>query len=240
LNYFITKDALNLHLDNRPYKFNKTHKHYQTILNYIKRGNELELSKFLESLSIKHFLNGKFYLENSKFFTQDGKTLPDTLGDKLMSLIKEELPVEPLLKLYNNIEENPSYKSRQELLAWIEATNLPITSDGYVLAYKAVRNNYLDIYSGTISNTAGSVITMPRHLVNDNSNETCSVGLHVANYEYARTFGSGDARIMVIKINPKDFVSIPTDYNNVKARVCEYQVIEEVTIDTLTNTLLVD
>ena len=32
-----------------------------------------------------------------------------------------------------------------------------------------------------------------------------------------------------MKVNPADVVSIPTDYNNTKARVCQYEVIGELT-----------
>ena len=81
---------------------------------------------------------------------------------------------------------------------------------------------------------------MPRRLVDDDSNTTCSTGLHVANYDYVKGFGSNTSRIMVIKIHPRDFVAIPVDYNNVKARVCRYEVIEETSNDSLTNKLLVD
>jgi hypothetical protein len=30
-------------------------------------------------------------------------------------------------------------------------------------------------------------------------------------------------------VHPKDFVSIPTDYSDMKARVCEYLVLKDVT-----------
>ena len=33
---------------------------------------------------------------------------------------------------------------------------------------------------------------------------------------------------MVLKINPRDVVSIPNDYNNQKGRCCRYEVIDEV------------
>ena len=37
---------------------------------------------------------------------------------------------------------------------------------------------------------------------------------------------------MVIKINPRDVVSIPYDYNNEKMRCCRYEVIGEVPMST--------
>jgi hypothetical protein len=32
---------------------------------------------------------------------------------------------------------------------------------------------------------------------------------------------------MIVKINPKDVVAIPADYNNTKGRTCKYEVVAE-------------
>jgi hypothetical protein len=37
----------------------------------------------------------------------------------------------------------------------------------------------------------------------------------------------GGERIMIVKINPRDVVSIPSDYNDTKGRACRYEVIGE-------------
>ena len=36
---------------------------------------------------------------------------------------------------------------------------------------------------------------------------------------------------MILKINPRDVVSIPTDYNDSKGRCCRYEVIGEVGVN---------
>ena len=36
---------------------------------------------------------------------------------------------------------------------------------------------------------------------------------------------------MIVKINPKDVVAIPADYNNTKGRTCRYEVVGEYTDD---------
>ena len=33
---------------------------------------------------------------------------------------------------------------------------------------------------------------------------------------------------MKLSVHPKDFVSVPYDYDGAKARVCRYEVVEEV------------
>jgi hypothetical protein len=70
---------------------------------------------------------------------------------------------------------------------------------------------------------------MERNKVDDNQNNTCSSGLHFCSENYLRSFG-GD-RTVIVKINPRDVVSIPTDYDNSKGRACRYEVIGEVGVN---------
>jgi hypothetical protein len=67
---------------------------------------------------------------------------------------------------------------------------------------------------------------MERNQVNDNKDVTCSAGLHFCSQGYLGHF-SGE-RVMILKINPRDVVSIPTDYNNTKGRCARYEVVGEV------------
>jgi hypothetical protein len=48
------------------------------------------------------------------------------------------------------------------------------------------------------------------------------------------SYGGGSDRIVIVKINPMDVVSIPKDYNNAKGRCCRYIVVNEVPNDTKT------
>jgi hypothetical protein len=111
----------------------------------------------------------------------------------------------------------------------LEKNNLPITPDGYFLAYKKVRANYLDVHSGTMDNSPGRVVEMPRNKVDDNQNNTCSHGLHFCSEGYLKHFGG--ERTVIVKINPADVVSIPNDYNQTKGRACRYEVIGEVGVN---------
>jgi hypothetical protein len=73
---------------------------------------------------------------------------------------------------------------------------------------------------------------MERNAVDDNKDVTCSAGLHFCSRSYLDHFG-GD-RIMILKINPADVVSIPSDYNDAKGRACRYEVIGELEGETKT------
>jgi hypothetical protein len=85
------------------------------------------------------------------------------------------------------------------------------------------------VHSGKFDNSIGTKPTMRRNEVNENDYETCSTGLHFCSYGYLSSFGStGNDRVVVVKVDPKDVVSIPVDYQDMKARACAYEVVEEV------------
>ena len=121
---------------------------------------------------------------------------------------------------------NPSKRAVDELYGFLEKNSLPITPDGCFLAYKRVRGDYKDCYTGTMDNSVGCVVEMERNMVDDNRDNTCSAGLHFCSHDYLRSF-SGE-RTVIVKINPADVVSIPSDYDNAKGRTCRYEVIGEV------------
>jgi hypothetical protein len=128
-----------------------------------------------------------------------------------------------------NLMTNPSKRAVDELYGFLEKNSLPITPDGHFLAYKKVRNDYLDIHSGTMDNSVGKIVEMERNEVDDNKDRTCSSGLHFCSQDYLPHFGNGsDNRVVILKINPRDVVSIPSDYNNAKGRACRYEVVGEI------------
>ena len=69
------------------------------------------------------------------------------------------------------------------------------------------------------------MLEMERNKVDDNRDVTCSYGFHIASFDYADTFQAG--RMMIVKVNPKDVVSVPSDHGNQKCRVSRYEVVGE-------------
>jgi hypothetical protein len=78
-------------------------------------------------------------------------------------------------------------------------------------------------------NAPGCVVEMERNAVDDNKDQTCSTGLHFCGMSYLSHFGG--ERTVIVKINPRDVVSIPSDYNDAKGRACRYEVIGELNVD---------
>lgn len=96
------------------------------------------------------------------------------------------------------------------------------------MAYKMVNQDYTDCHTSKFDNSPGQVLVMKRSDVDSNRQETCSRGFHFCSVSYlSSTYGSG-GRLMQVKINPKDVVSIPPDYNFAKGRTWRYEVVKEI------------
>lgn len=148
------------------------------------------------------------------------------LGLKVIDMIREGFDIDPWVKFAENVYANPFKQSRDELYTFLERANLPITEDGCFIAYKKVNSSYRDVFSDKFDNSIGQVLEMPRELVDDDRNRHCSYGFHFCSENYLRNFGG--SHVMLVKINPRDVVSIPNDYDFAKGRTCKYEVIGEI------------
>lgn len=211
-----------------PVILNSTHMNFLRVQEAIREGR---YDDAVELASVPNFLRkisaGAVTMLDDEI-TYNGQPLTGYLASRIVAFANEGLPVEHYLKFLDNLMANDSRTSREELYQFLEAANLPVTEDGCFLAYKAVRSDFRDIHSGRFDNSPGVTHTMPRREVDDNRNQTCSYGFHAAAFEYAKGFMRCDGKMVAVKINPADVVSIPADYNNQKLRCCKYTVVFEI------------
>lgn len=171
--------------------------------------------------------NGKFTVSNGVVII-DGEELPSTLSDKLLEFVAQKEDTTPLEKFWQNLKKNPSKDSKRDLFDFMRVNKMPITPNGHFIAYKRVRDDFLDCYTGTICNKPGKVIKMLREEVDQDRSHTCSKGLHVAAFSYANTFQKTGV-MLEVEVNPRDVVAVPPDYRQQKMRVCRYRVIQKAT-----------
>lgn len=165
--------------------------------------------------------------------TLNGDEMHGTLVDRMLDMFDDGFDVKPMALFLENLSSNPSYSAVTELYMFLEKSQLPITDDGHFLAYKRVDNNFRDIRTGTFDNSPGAVVRMSRNLVNDDRDQTCSVGLHFCSHSYLPSYANDvDNKTVLVKINPRDVVSIPSDYDNAKGRCCLYVVVSEIKKET--------
>ncbi len=178
-------------------------------------------------------LSERVAVENGTVFF-DGDPIHTTLTDQILRFLRENLPVEPLVRFWENLAANPSEHSREQLYNWLRNRDFTITDDGCFLAYKGLREDLGSIHagpayvddvavSGHVPNKVGSVITIQRSYVDPNSFVGCSTGLHAGTWDYASGFGRV---VVLVEINPRDVVSVPTDCEAQKLRVCRYEILE--------------
>ena len=160
-----------------------------------------------------------------------GDPVHSTLATRVLSFLEAGLDCVHLFKFILKLNLNPSKRAVDELYTFLEHRALPITDNGNFLAYKAVRDDYSDKYSGKFINTIDSVLEMPRNKVDDDKNVGCSYGFHAGTVEYAKDFMGREGHLMIVEINPADVVSIPTDCQFQKLRTSKYKVVGEYEID---------
>lgn len=116
--------------------------------------------------------------------------------------------------------------SAEDLMDFIERSDLPLTNDGKIIGYKKVNQTsdgyFVDVHSGKIKQRVGSRVWMDVDAVDPDRNQSCSHGLHVANLGYLGGF-SGNHTLIVL-VDPKDFIAVPHNETN-KCRVCSYDII---------------
>lgn len=191
----------------------------------IKAINENRLSEIPDLLDPSKIFSGEDGIELVDGVIEvDGRKVPDGITDQVLKFREQGLPYQPLINFSKKVMKNPSFNSRNMLFKFLEHNGHPFTQDGNFIAYKAVRENFKDVHTGRMDNSVGTVVEMDRSEVDDNPDNTCSSGLHVASYEYAKDFHQG--HLLAIEINPEDVVAVPNDYNGQKMRVCKYKVLD--------------
>jgi hypothetical protein len=221
-----TTGYLTVVVDGNPIVIKSDSPFYKKALNLVNNNNVKGIQKFLVT-DLEGYSKGKLKIQENKIMGKKGETIPHAIARKVVEFAKKKLPFRPLDKFMENLKKNPNKDSRDQLLKYLEHNHFPITSDGCFLAYKYVtknENGLFDSHTGTFKNNVGCIVAMDRTKCDSNRNVICSSGLHVAAYPYASNCGGGQV-IIEVKVNPKDVVAVPSDYNDQKMRVCRYEVI---------------
>jgi hypothetical protein len=124
------------------------------------------------------------------------------------------------------LKKNVSFQAIQRLYEHLEKHHHPILEDGRFLAYKRVRDDFKDFYSGKFDNSIGACPKVDRSEVDDNHNISCSNGLHISSHGYAANhYMSGQGILVEVAVDPSHVVGIPFDYDSAKLRCTEYEVL---------------
>jgi hypothetical protein len=237
------KSYLTVYQDGEVYQANSDHPRWADIVQQIvveQSTAALYLFDVAATVAERFSLSERVAVENGTVFF-DGDPVHTTLTEQILRFLRDDLPVEPLVRFWENLAANPSEHSREQLYTWLHDRDFTITEDGCFIAYKGLRDDMTSIASGPayvddnpvqghVPNNVGSVVTIQRSYVDPDSFVGCSTGLHAGTWEYASDFAQG--KVVTVKINPRDVVSVPTDCEAQKLRVCRYEVLEVIDAPT--------
>lgn len=214
-------------MNGETHTINGDHANYSAIREALKAKDHVLVEQLINvKKTLINFVQGTVRIVGDQVFYGDME-VKGSVVNRILQMVREGFDAQPMLKFLGNLMQNPSKRAVDELYGFLEATSLPITEDGHFLAYKKVRDDYRDFYTGTMDNSIGKVLEMPRNQVDDNKDQTCSYGLHFCSLSYLPHYHGGSGRVVIVKINPADVVSIPSDYNNAKGRAARYEIVGE-------------
>lgn len=227
--YTVTEGNITILIDGAMNKIPRTHAGFAALSEHLKTNKhdaDLILQLLDKRTAMARLSSGKVKVVGTTVF-YNGEPMHSTLATKMVTMMDEGYDGAPLAMFLDNIMANPSERSRECLFDFISKFDAPITEDGCFVAFKGVRDNYMDCHSGKFDNSPGKVVQQDRDKCVEDPNVTCAAGLHVCASHYLDSFWT-NKRVIAVKVNPRDVVSVPYDYNYSKMRVCEYLVLGDI------------
>jgi hypothetical protein len=221
------KNFFTVSTNQRTYTIQRTNARYEPGMALLKEKKYAELLDLLDKpQALAKYTAGKVQVFDGEIY-YDNKKVSGYLAEQILSMVKEGIPFEPLVEFLNNVMQNPSNDAKEDLYKFLENGQMPITTDGHFLAYKYINWDWKDAYSRTFDNSIGKVVEVDRSTVVEDRNVCCAPGLHVGALQYVGEPVQNSKRVVIVKVNPKDVVSVPTSYSFQKMRTCRYEVIGE-------------
>lgn len=190
-----------------------------------------EVSRRFEALSERVTVSG-----GTVYF--DGDPVHNALTEQVKRFMDEGLDFSALVHFFEKVMTNPNVHSQEQLFEWLSRHRFALTPTGDFIAYKGVATKgedgvFYSISSGTaisdgvqvtgqIPQAINSTVEMPRSKVQFDPSVGCSYGLHAGTWSYASSFARG--AVLTVIIDPRDVVSVPSDCDAQKLRVCRYRV----------------
>lgn len=234
--YTKTSTALSIVLGFKPITVPSSHPNFDQLVDLVRDPSTTEgdITPLIDiPKAVETFTGGQVTVTNGRLFYK-GYEVKGKLATIIIDLVKQgqKEAAGPFERFMEKAFANPDPRAAMDLFEWVAASNLPITPDGDILAWKAVREDYTSIHRGPrghLDHSIGTVVSEPREETDGDPNRTCSRGLHFCSIDYlSHGYVSGGNRIVAVAISPEDVVAFPKDYGNSKGRCCKMTVVGEV------------
>ena len=227
--YLVVNGTITVIVGNKTYTAKSDHVNFErikTMLSSVSNDIAALTNLFDISSAIKTFSDGVVSVQNGQV-TFNGTPIHDLVTERIIQFLSVGQDLKPIVNFLKLRQSNPSFRAAQELYKFLEHKHMPIGPDGFFYAYKGVRADYKDKYTGTIDNHVGQSPWMARSLVCDDPQRPCSPGFHAGSLKYASDWAGSDGRVMIVKINPSAVVNIPYDCEFQKLKMYTYEVVGE-------------
>jgi len=192
--------------------------------------NEFEYMKILfdkTSLIHKAFKGTKISIREGFLYYEEERLPEDCLLVRhVIKSLMLGIKSNTYLNFLDRVMANEKKEIREELFLFLEKGNFPIHEDGTFSAYKKIRTDRRDFYTGDINHIEGKMLPrLSKDDVDFDRHNTCSKGYHFCAFEYLGNY-RGDSEYILIEviIDPADVLAIPSDYNNAKGRAFTYMI----------------
>jgi len=214
-----------------------SHPNFNRIVAALENGDDATALFNPESAIRREFrhLSERVAVSNGNVYF-DGDPVVDKITEKIVDALEKNKSFAPFVRFLEKCYTNPNEHSRINLFRWLEANGFEINGSGDIIAYKGTNSDFSSKHVGPgivngvevnrVVSAPGNIVEMARSEVQHDPSQGCSHGLHIANWDYARSWGDVVVQVLV---NPRDVVSVPTDSGEQKMRVCRYIAIDEVT-----------
>jgi len=222
--YQITNESVTVILEGRTYSVRKGERNFDEVVSAILAKQFDSLPEMLVAgIAVEKWVGGDYSYDRSRnAISYKGEQLPESIITRIIKMTDAGADPSFLMNFWTRLQRNPSMRSVEQLYRFLEHLGIPIDKNGYLVAYKGVRSDYMDQHSGQFDNHPGQSHKMPRNKISDDPRVACHVGFHVGALGYARRFG---ARTIIVRVDPEHVVCVPYDHSDQKMRVCRYEVV---------------
>jgi hypothetical protein len=157
--YIMIGGVLSIVIDNTPHMVSQNHPLYDRIIDALKKREWGMIAEYVSPKKfVQRYSDGELDIRDGKVYWRNHE-LHNSLTSRMVEMLRDGFDIGPMVAFLTRLMYNPSYRAINELYTFLEVCNLPITPDGYLLAFKKVTSDYYDFHSKTVLNKPAPLLT---------------------------------------------------------------------------------
>lgn len=222
MSHILTNNYVNIFWGGKPFYAEKNHPNFSRIVDLVKIGQIKEaLPLFDLAEIIRKTSFGNITVKPDGVFYKNTK-INNYVADRILEFLKDGGDVEPLVNFLERLLQNPNKHIFNNLYSYLEKYKLPIDADGSFYAIKAVRNNLTSKWNPNVQYGIYDTYSEPRQLLlsPDENDSYCGPGLWFGWTQFVFNYGSGNDKVLLVRVNPEDVIATPNLEHYQKMAAC--------------------